>query len=291
MRRSTSVIILTSVIALNMTASASTTDELKEYYNMPKTADEYLVISSLVDEYNTSTLDKVSIKDIVTEDEYGTLATYYESSLALIDAEINISGIALQQAERLLRSQSSANLGDLLKLENKYRQLRANRQSLIEDRRTNYLMFQNNPYVKEILEDLFREIPIGDSSLEELGDSIAPSPIGYDYLVSKPYGVFINMETKELEFNKGIYLHAPRGSQVKALYNGVVELKTEKVILINHGGSVVSTYTNVGSIDVDKSQVVSQGDTIGTSLGEDIHVGLFINGQPQNVEQIISSKE
>lgn len=68
--------------------------------------------------------------------------------------------------------------------------------------------------------------------------------------------------------HKGIDIEALEGSNVKAVYNGTVELVSEnkeigKYVIIDDGDGVESKYGNLSSTDVKKGDGVTKGDYIG----------------------------
>ncbi|MCD2347555.1 M23 family metallopeptidase [Clostridium guangxiense] len=95
--------------------------------------------------------------------------------------------------------------------------------------------------------------------------------------------------------HKGIDIAASEGSNVKAVYNGTVELVSQnseigKYVVIDNGDGVESKYGNLNSISVKKGDGVTKGDYVG-KVGKEaekepshLHFEIMYMGENKNPE-------
>ncbi|MCY6372113.1 M23 family metallopeptidase [Clostridium ganghwense] len=95
------------------------------------------------------------------------------------------------------------------------------------------------------------------------------------------------------KMHKGMDIANHMGSTIHSAYDGVVSYAGwisgyGKVIKIDHGGGLETTYAHCSSINVKKNQHVKKGDKIGEvgstgrSTGPHVHFEVRVNGVPQN---------
>ena len=102
--------------------------------------------------------------------------------------------------------------------------------------------------------------------------------------------VFKNLE---LPANNGLDITAPKGSQVKAVFNGTVKQVFvmpgyNQCVLVQHGKSYFTFYCKLGSVNVQAGDKVTTGQVLGTmetqSGNNQIHFELWKDSKPQNPE-------
>ena len=102
--------------------------------------------------------------------------------------------------------------------------------------------------------------------------------------------VFKNLE---LPANNGLDITAPKGSQVKAVFNGTVKQVFvmpgyNQCVLVQHGKSYFTFYCKLGSVSVQAGDKVTTGQVLGTietqSGNNQIHFELWKDSKPQNPE-------
>lgn len=114
-------------------------------------------------------------------------------------------------------------------------------------------------------------------------------------VISSEFGVkrFINNQPRNRHV--GLDIAAREGTKVKAALKGKVILTGEfyfagKVIFIDHGKGLISSYSHLNSVNVKKGQMVNKNKTIGLVgktgrvTGAHLHWQTFIKGIPVNPE-------
>ena len=102
--------------------------------------------------------------------------------------------------------------------------------------------------------------------------------------------VFKNLE---LPANNGFDITAPKGSQIKAVFNGTVKQVFvmpgyNQCVLVQHGKNYFTFYCKLGSVNVKAGDKVTTGQVLGTmetqSGNNQIHFELWKDSKPQNPE-------
>ena len=98
-------------------------------------------------------------------------------------------------------------------------------------------------------------------------------------------------------FHRGIDVAAAAGTEILAPADGIVTAATEDfkkspssgtVVIIDHGTGLTTTYSHLGSFEVEEGQEVSQGDVIATvgstgkSTGPHLHFEIWRDGETQD---------
>lgn len=102
--------------------------------------------------------------------------------------------------------------------------------------------------------------------------------------------VFKNLE---LPANNGLDITAPKGTQIKAVFNGTVKQVFvmpgyNQCVLVQHGKNYFTFYCKLGSVNVKAGDKVTTGQVLGTmetqSGNNQIHFELWKDSKPQNPE-------
>lgn len=111
--------------------------------------------------------------------------------------------------------------------------------------------------------------------------------------ITSSFGDRTNPITKKNEFHQGIDISCKTGSEVKAIYGGVV-MKADKSssygneIVLDHQDGFSSLYAHLSSIKVHKGDSIAAGDVLGLSgntgesTGPHLHFELRKNDTPVN---------
>ena len=147
------------------------------------------------------------------------------------------------------------------------------------------------------------ESEIKDLALKNLGQKyiggnfIWPAP-GYTTITS-PFGLRTHPITGIYKLHTGTDIGAPYGANFVASNDGVV-VKAEynsaygNMVIINHGGGVMTLYAHGSSIEVKEGDIVKQGQTVlkvgstGYSTGPHAHFEIRVNGEYLNPMDYIS---
>lgn len=115
-----------------------------------------------------------------------------------------------------------------------------------------------------------------------------PAP-GY-YTITSPYGMRLHPILKVYRSHSGLDIGAPMGADIIAANDGVVIKSTYmsaygNVIMIDHGGGVVTVYAHGSELVAKLGDTVKRGDVIlkcgstGWSTGPHLHFEIRINGK------------
>lgn len=123
--------------------------------------------------------------------------------------------------------------------------------------------------------------------------SAYPSAWPVDGNFTSGFGYRRSPFTRVWKFHSGIDISAPRGTKIRAASSGVVSRAAftggyGKLVIIDHGYGVQSAYAHNSQIFVKESQVVQQGQVIGTvgttghSTGPHLHFEVMVDGRKVN---------
>lgn len=147
------------------------------------------------------------------------------------------------------------------------------------------------------------EANIKDIALRNLGEKyiggkfIWPIP-GYS-TVTSPFGLRTHPITGIYKLHTGTDIGAPYGASFIAMNDGVV-VKAEynsaygNMVIINHGGGVMTLYAHGSSIEVKEGDIVKQGQVVlkvgstGYSTGPHAHFEIRLNGEYLNPMDYVS---
>jgi murein DD-endopeptidase MepM/ murein hydrolase activator NlpD len=126
---------------------------------------------------------------------------------------------------------------------------------------------------------------------------IWPAP-GYTSITSE-FGMRTHPITGIYKLHTGVDIGAPYGANFVAANDGVVIKADEnaaygKMVMIDHGGGIVTLYAHGSEICVNEGDIVHQGQTVlkvgstGYSTGPHAHFEIRINGEYLNPMDYIS---
>ena len=150
----------------------------------------------------------------------------------------------------------------------------------------------------ENIESEIKEIALQHLGKKYIGGNfIWPAP-GYP-TVTSPFGMRTHPITGIYKLHTGMDIGAPYGANFVAANDGVV-VKAEynsaygNMVMIDHGGGVMTLYAHGSSIEVKEGDVVRQGQTVlkvgstGYSTGPHAHFEIRINGEYLNPADYVS---
>ncbi len=147
------------------------------------------------------------------------------------------------------------------------------------------------------------ESQIKELALKNLGEKyiggkfIWPTP-GYSMITSQ-FGMRVHPITGIYKLHTGMDIGAPLGTNFLAANDGVVikagyNSAYGNMVMIDHGGGVVTLYAHGSSIEVSEGDIVRQGQIVlkvgmtGYATGPHAHFEIIINGQYLNPADYIS---
>lgn len=163
------------------------------------------------------------------------------------------------------------------------------------------LYAQIEEYQKQVqqIELEIRQLALANIGEEYIGGEMAWPVPGYNSITSA-FGMRTHPITGIYKLHTGVDIGAPLGANFIAANDGVV-VKAEyngaygNMVMINHGGGVVTLYAHGSEILVDVGDTVLQGDSIlkvgstGYSTGPHAHFEVIINGVYVNPIDYITS--
>lgn len=281
-------VVIASILLLTSSVSAIDSTDIRDFYGKGVVSDNYLATSYIVDKLNANIADSVSLKEYLNEEDYSSIKDTYDSTLLHLDTNIHLISKDMEYAEKEITGAYNKGLKDILKAESAYKSFIISRKVLNEERKTLYTVVSNSNKVKPILSKLDKSINSEKDVKDiDIGKLKVTEATNVKLDITRPYGVVINKDTNELDFHKGIDVRAPRGSYVKTLYSGKVIIANESYTLIQHGSSIHSLYMNYKDVQVKEGDFVEQGQKLAKSKEEDIHIGLYVNGNPVDLTSSI----
>ena len=156
-------------------------------------------------------------------------------------------------------------------------------------------------YQKQVqeIELEIRQLALANIGEEYIGGEMAWPVPGYNSITSS-FGMRTHPITGIYKLHTGVDIGAPTGAKFIAANDGVV-IKAEyngaygNMVMINHGGGVVTLYAHGSEILVDVGDTVLQGDSVlkvgstGYSTGPHAHFEVIINGVFVNPIDYITS--
>lgn len=141
----------------------------------------------------------------------------------------------------------------------------------------------------QAIEHEIRMLAIANIGEEYIGGEMAWPVPGYTKITS-PFGMRTHPITGIYKLHTGVDISAPIGANFIAVNDGVV-VRAEyngaygNMVVINHGGGVVSLYAHGSEILVQVGDIVTQGTSVlkvgstGYSTGPHAHFEIIMNGQ------------
>lgn len=131
------------------------------------------------------------------------------------------------------------------------------------------------------------------SSTKPYSGGIMGWPLSVKGKITSPFGSRTNPISKQREYHQGVDIAAPKGTPVLAAGDGTVissqyQNSYGNVIMVDHGGGIVTLYAHNSSLVAKKGTKVKKGQTIakvgstGYSTGNHLHFEVRKNGKTVN---------
>lgn len=241
-------------------------------------------------------LNSTSISDFLTRwDFLNTLANNNKELIKANEEKIQLMKIKQQLA--LQKQQSLAELKTDQNQKKKELAVASSRQQTVynslksERAQAEAAVNELEEQSRQIAAEIRRQT--GGDSGEYLGSGKLawPTP-GYTSITSK-YGMRFHPILKRNKLHTGMDIGAPKGATIVAAENGtVMEVGMRggygRIVMINHGGNLVTLYAHTSQTLVNTGQQVKKGQAIakvgstGWSTGPHLHFEVRKNGNPVN---------
>jgi len=144
---------------------------------------------------------------------------------------------------------------------------------------------------QQIANEIRRQTSGDNGEYQGSGKLAWPAP-GYTRITSK-YGMRFHPILKKNKMHTGMDIGAPKGANIVAAENGTViqagwNNAYGNMIVINHGGNLVTLYAHASKLlvsvgqQVTKGQVIAKVGSTGYSTGPHLHFEVRKNGDPVN---------
>jgi murein DD-endopeptidase MepM/ murein hydrolase activator NlpD len=225
----------------------------------------------------------------------------YESDMQLLESmEERYAAIEAQKAElealrQQLVEQQTARI-------NKQNQIEADKTSVAlarieiseENKRLSQMLDELNEEANRITAEILKKMGTQDF----IGGAMGWPVPGYSKL-SSPFGMRNHPTLRVPKMHTGIDIPCPTGTPIVASNGGVVIMagwnnSYGNVVMVDHGGKIVTLYAHNSSFAVAEGDIVAQGQTIayagstGNSTGPHCHFEVRVNGEYQQPLQWVS---
>lgn len=247
-------------------------------------------------------LDSSSIVEFISN--YYLVSELVESDTNLIDLVYN-KKIELESKELTLEKQKDE-LSEARELAEK-KKISLSNMSVVKNSYINKLTKDEKKLQEEIaeyqkalkeLENQIAEVSIDSATVDYVGGIMRWPIPGYSRITS-PFGMRTHPITGVYKLHTGMDIGAPKGANFIAAADGVVvkayyNTAYGNMVMIDHGGGIVTLYAHGSSIEVSKGDYVKQGQTVlkvgstGYSTGAHAHFEVRVNGEYKNPMNYVS---
>ncbi len=247
-------------------------------------------------------LDSSSIVEFISN--YYLVSELVESDTNLIDLVYNKKK-ELESKELTLEKQKDE-LSEARELAEK-KKISLSNMSVVKNSYINKLTKDERKLQEEIaeyqkalkeLENQIAEVSIDSAAVDYVGGIMRWPIPGYSRITS-PFGMRTHPITGVYKLHTGMDIGAPKGANFIAAADGVVvkayyNTAYGNMVMIDHGGGIVTLYAHGSSIEVSKGDYVKQGQTVlkvgstGYSTGAHAHFEVRVNGEYKNPMNYVS---
>lgn len=228
------------------------------------------------------------------ESDTNLLELVYNKKIELESKELTLEKQKDELSEaRELAEKKRISLSNMSVVKNSYISQLTSKEKKLQDEITEY-----QRALKELENDI-AVITIDSSGTDYVGGIMRWPVPGYTKITS-PFGMRTHPITGVYKLHTGTDISAPKGTNFIAAADGVVvkayyNTAYGNMVMIDHGGGIVTLYAHGSSIEVSKGDYVKQGQTVlkvgstGYATGAHAHFEVRVNGEYKNPMNYISS--
>lgn len=229
------------------------------------------------------------------ESDTNLLELVYNKKIELESKELTLEKQKDELSEaRELAEKKRISLSNMSVVKNSYISKLTSKEKKLQDEITEY-----QRALKELENDI-AAITIDSSGTDYVGGIMRWPVPGYTKITS-PFGMRTHPITGVYKLHTGTDISAPKGANFIAAADGVVvkacyNTAYGNMVMIDHGGGIVTLYAHGSSIEVSKGDYVKQGQTVlkvgstGYATGAHAHFEVRVNGEYKNPMNYVSSK-
>lgn len=230
----------------------------------------------------------------IVEADTSLLNTVSEKKAELEEREITLENQKTELSEaRSSAEKKRVSLSNMSVVKNSYVKRLSEEEKELQDEITEF-----QKALKQIESDI-AAVSLESISPDYIGGEMRWPVPGYSRITSQ-FGMRVHPITGVYKLHTGVDIGAPEGTNFIAAADGIVvqayyNSAYGNMVMIDHGGGVVTLYAHGSSIEVSVGDTVKQGQTVlkvghtGYATGDHAHFEIRVNGEYKNPLNYVSS--